>query len=71
MGKEIHLINTCQVLQLLLGIIYPSVKNIKRHKKPLLNRLKSHKAYFLSGFSAESEWEIKSALMKQINLLKY
>lgn len=71
MGKEIHLINTREVLHLLLGIFYPSVKNVKRHEKPLLNRLNRHKAYSLFTFSPESEWEIKSALVKQINLLGY
>ena len=74
---EVHLINTCEVPHLLLGIIYPNVKNVTRQEKPLLNRLKSCKASFLSAFSAESEWEInaclitKSALAKQINLVRY
>lgn len=73
---EVHLINPCEVPHLLLGIIYPNVKNVTRHRKPLLNRLKSHKASFLSAFSPESEWEIntcfiiKSAPVKQINLLR-
>lgn len=73
---EVHLIKPCEVPHLLLGIIYPNVKNITRHGKPLLNRLKSHKASFLSAFFPESEWEIntcfimKSGPVKQINLLR-
>lgn len=74
---KVSLINAREVPRLLLGIIYPNVKNVTRHGKPLLNRLKSHKASFLFAFSAESEGEIntcliiKSASAKQMNFLRY
>lgn len=65
---EVHLINTYEVPHLLLGTVYPNVKNVTRYEKPLFNRLKSHKASFPSALPRK--WNGMKIINHKISFIK-